>query len=171
MAASCRLFKLFRPHNVRYARQNHTRRLFATVIWNLRRFRRRLPSVKRWHLLLLTVSIALPAALFFVMPPALARLLLWPGFRVSTVLRINSGDFAPIAMQVVVGWVLCAVLTALFIAVVQRILWPRKTLFVICALVLLGVIFIEARAERNREYEGTWEQGFERSSTNPETGY
>ena len=97
------------------------------------------------------------------MPPGLASLLLWPGFRVVRVLRMDSGDVAPIAIQVAVGWVLCAVLTAMVISIVKRFLWPRKIMLAICALVLIGAFFVEVRAERNREYEGTWEQGFERS--------
>ena len=119
--------------------------------------------MKRWHLVLAVVSIALPAALLFLLPTGLGQLLLSPGFLVVRSLRMDNGDLAPIAVQVVVSWLFCAVMTGLAITLVTRFLWPRKILLALCALVLVGTCFAEFRGERNREYEGTWEQGFERS--------
>jgi len=116
------------------------------------------------------VFIALAAALsvllfsvacsFFV--PAIDRILLWPGFRLSRALGISEGTNSVVA-GLGFAWVLWAAVLAAVVTVIEKTIWHRRRLFVACVVAVCAILFFEARGKHNKEYEGTWEVGFEQS--------
>jgi hypothetical protein len=126
--------------------------------------RRRFALVRHQPLVLAVVSFALPVAVFLLLPPALARLLLAPGLRLVSALDLNrKGDFASILMYMGVSWLLLALVTALCIVTLKRTLWRRRVVLIVFVVVLGAIAVVAGRGERNEEYEGIWERGFERS--------
>ena len=107
------------------------------------------------------VSVFLVFLAGFFVPPIFA-LLLWPGARVSRMLGISEVG-AALATGIVISWVLWAAVFAVMIAAVKQALWPHRKLFWVCFSVVVAVLFFEACGTHNKEYEGTWEFGFERS--------
>ena len=104
---------------------------------------------------------------FFV--PPIAGLLLWPGDRASSLLGISEVG-AGLAVGIVIAWVLWAAVFATMIAAIKQFLWPHWKLFLACTIVIVAALFFQARGTHNKEYDGTWEFGFERSAFYPGGG-
>jgi hypothetical protein len=117
--------------------------------------------------------IALAAALFTLLfsvvcgifAPAIDRMLLWPGFRLSRALGISEesvGNY--LVAGIGFAWLLWAAILAAVVAVIEKTIWRRKRLFVACGVVACAILLFEARGKHNEEYQGTWEVGFEQSN-------
>lgn len=98
---------------------------------------------------------------FFV--PPIAGLLLWPGDRASRMLGISEVEEG-LVVSIVIAWVLWAAVFATMIAVIKQFLWPHRKLSLVCAIVIVAALFFQARGSHTKEYDGTWEFGFERSA-------
>jgi hypothetical protein len=116
----------------------------------------------------ITLAAALSVLLFSVacgiFVPALDRILLSPGFRLSKALGISveSANYAVAGLGF--AWVLWAVVLVAVVIGIEKTIWHRRKVFVACVVAACAILFFEARGKHNREFEGTWEVGFEQSN-------
>ena len=104
----------------------------------------------------MVLAIAAPAVLLLasaILAPALARLLLWPGFLVYRALGI-SGFVTNIVVQVGVSWLLWSAIFAAAFAIARRTIWHRKGLLVVCSVALCAILYIEGRGRRTDSMRG-----------------
>jgi hypothetical protein len=99
----------------------------------------------------------------------MAGLLLCLGDRAGRLLGISEVG-AGLAVGIVIAWVLWAAVFATMIAAIKQFLWPHWKLFLACTIVIVAALFFQARGTHNKEYDGTWEFGFERSAFYPGGG-
>src|SRR6267142_4822800 len=127
--------------------------------------RRRVLTVRK--LLLIAAPAVLSVLLLFLMCgifiPALDRVLLWPGFRISRALDTSVEGAPNAVVGIGVACVFWAAIFAALIAAIKNTIWQRRELFVACGVAVCGVLFFQVLGVHNKEFEGTWENGFERS--------
>jgi hypothetical protein len=116
----------------------------------------------------ITLAAALSVLLFSVacglFVPAIDRILLSPGFRLSKALGISVESANYVVAGLGFAWVLWAVVLAAVVIAIEKTIWHRRRLFVACAVAACAILFFEARGKHNKEFEGTWEVGFEQSN-------
>lgn len=123
----------------------------------------------------ITLAAALSVLLFSlacgIFAPAIDGVFLWPGFRISRAIGISIGDAGNyLASGIAFGWVLWTVIVAAVVTVVEKTIWRRRKLFVVCAIAACSILFLEALGRHNKEFEGTWEVGLEQSDFHPGDG-
>ena len=92
-------------------------------------------------------------------------MLLWPGFRLSRAVGFSIEDAGNYSEAgIAFAWVLWTAIVAAVVTVIEKTIWPRRKLFVVCVVAAFAILFFEARGTHNKEYDGTWEFGFERSA-------
>lgn len=108
------------------------------------------------------LSVLLLSVVFGIFVPAIHRVLVWPGFRLSKALGIlGIGNY--VVTGLVFSWVLWTVVLAAVVAITEETIWHRRRLFVACVVAACAVLLFEALGKRNKEYEGTWDMAFEHS--------
>jgi hypothetical protein len=98
-------------------------------------------------------------------------MLLWPGFRISRAVGISIEDAGNyLEAGIAFAWVLWTAIVAAVVTVIEKTIWRRRKLFVACVVAACAILFLEARGRHNKEFEGTWEVGFEQSDFHPGGG-
>lgn len=109
------------------------------------------------------LSVLLLSVASSIFAPAIDRILLWPGFRLSRAFGISDDSANYVVAGIVFAWVFWATVLAALVAVIEKTVWRRRQLFVVCAVAVCAILSFEFRGKHHKEYEGTWEGGIERS--------
>jgi len=116
------------------------------------------------------LSVLLGSIACGILVPAIDRLLLWPGFRLSKALGISEEGGNYVAAGIGFAWMLWTAILAVVVTVIEKTIWRRRKLFVACVVAVCAILLLQARGKHNKEYDGTWEFGDERSAFYPSSG-